>query len=625
MTWKRNYPIGAEFIAHSGVHFRIWAPDHDQATLFIQQPQTSEATSFALTNEQNGYFSLFLPHLAEQSRYWYQFPSEQTPLADPASRYQPEGPFGPSVVVNPAFPWTDEHWSGVTITNQVIYEMHIGTFTPEGTFQAATSKLKQLAELGITLLEIMPINSFFGSFGWGYDGVNLFAPHHIYGNPNEVKAFINAAHHLGIGVILDIVYNHFGPCGNQLLIFTKQYASQKFHTDWGNAINFDEAGVREFFLTNARYWIEEFHFDGFRVDDTSSFHYDPSLHFLGDLVQTAKRSGGARQIVVIGENETQDTRFLQSPDQQGYGFDALWNDDFHHVALARYSGKKDSFYINYSGSAQEFVSLVKYGFLYQGQYYQWHKQMRGIADFQLPKYATVVFLENHDQLANTLDGKRLHQLGDPGIFRALTTYLLLGPHTPLLFQGQEFGASTPFVYFADQSATLNPQINAGRKRFLAQFARLATKEAMAMVPDPASPSVFHACQLHHEEINPAIFALHRDLLQLRKTDTIFRDMQSLTIDGAVLTPDAFAIRLFGESKGDRLLLINFGADLSVQPASEPLLAAGRDLTWELLWSSEAIGYGGGGVLPLGEPYWLLLARSAMVLKTIPTAERIKPL
>lgn len=624
MTWKRNYPIGAEWIANAGVHFRIWAPDHDQATLFVQFPHTSDSTSFTLANERNGYFSLFLPDIPEHTRYWFVLPSSQNPLADPASRCQPQGPFGPSVVINPDYPWTDQKWPGTLLSQQVIYELHIGTFTSEGTFQAATARLPQLAELGISLIEIMPINTFFGSFGWGYDGVNLFAPQHTYGQPNDVKAFINRAHELGMGVILDIVYNHFGPCGNQLLAFTKKYISEQFQTDWGNAINFDEAGVREFFLTNCRYWIEEFHFDGFRIDDTSSFHYNPTLHFLGELVQTAKNAGGERHIVVIGENETQDTRFLESPEQHGYGFDALWNDDFHHVALARYLGKKDSFYINYTGSAQEFVSLVKYGFLYQGQYYRWHKQMRGIADFHLPKTATVVFLENHDQLANTLDGKRLHQMGDPGLFRTLTTFLLLGPHTPMLFQGQEFGANTPFVYFADQSASLNKQIHAGRKRFLAQFARLATPEAMAAIPDPSDPSVFHDCQLDHH-INRDIFSLHQDLLRLRKTDPVFQTMQSLAVDGAVLSADAFVIRFFGETLGDRLLLINFGADLSVQPASEPLLSAGRDLCWELLWSSESIHYGGGGVLPLGEPYWLLLARSAMVLKTIPARERIQPL
>lgn len=620
MKIKRRYPIGAEIIPKKGVHFRVWAPKHKKVSLVLENEPTKP--SLLLENEGNGYFSLLVKEASHGTQYRFQLGSSKKLLSDPASRFQPEGPFGPSCVVDPTYHWTDQHWPGITIENQIIYEMHIGTFTRSGTFIAAMDQLDELAALGITIIEVMPINEFPGRFGWGYDGVNLFAPTHLYGGPDDVKAFINKAHHLGLGVILDIVYNHLGPDGNQLFDFSDDYRHHEGVTDWGSTINFDVPPVREYFLTNARYWIEEYHFDGFRVDATSWLYSSTETHILADLTRTTKEAGGGKKTIVIGENEPQNTDLLRSYKQGGYGFDALWNDDFHHTAVVRLTGRRGAYYSDYLGSAQELISAVKYGFLYQGQYYEWQKQKRGILNLEMSYASMITFLENHDQVANTRHGKRLQQFTDFGNYKAMTCLLLLGPNTPMLFQGQEFGSSSPFLYFADHSRNLNRLIIKGRKKFLSQF--LAMKQIQEKLPDPTDIQTFLASKLKLEERenNSHIYSLHRDLIKLRKTDPVFKEMQNLDIDGAVLGYDAFLLRYFGGSNGDRLILINFGRELFIRSYPEPLLAAAKGCEWALMWSSESPTYGGEGT-PIFKSFSKSNAKisghSAIILKSVELA------
>lgn len=613
MAIKRHYPIGAE-IFPEGVHFRVWAPDHNSVDLVLEN--TPSPISLPMKKERNGYFSLLVKEAAEGSLY--RFSLSNALYYDPASRYQPHGPQGPSCVIDPSYPWRDRKWRGVKPHNIIAYELHVGTFTEKGTFESAKNELQYLADLGINLIEMMPIADFPGHFGWGYDGVNLFAPSHLYGTPQDLKAFIDEAHRLGIGLILDVVYNHLGAEENQIIHFAKEYLSSEFNTDWGTAINFDSPQSRAYFLTNAAYWIEEFHFDGLRLDATPWFFSSTKTHILKELSQVVKRAGGSRNTLVVGENEQQNTQLLRPYEKDGYGFDILWNDDFHHSAHVRLTGKREAYFTDYLGSPQEFISSVKYGYLYQGQYYDWQKQPRGKSFSGLSSENLMVYLENHDQLANSGSGIRLQQRSDPGSYKVLTALFILGPNIPLIFQGQEFNSSKPFCYFADHSSYFSPLVNAGRKKELSQFPRLRTEEVRKTLPDPANPATFTQCKLDHNERvkNQKTLLLYKDLIHLKKSDPVFSKSYALRIDGAVLSPDAFLLRFFSDKAGDRLVILNFGADLHLNPAPEPLLAAGDGLDFELIWSSESLCYGGEGNPPINIPYWKILGHSVIVLKTV---------
>lgn len=615
-TPKRKYPIGAE-ILREGVHFRVWAPDHKNVDLVIEDDPESPS-SIPMKKEKNGYFSLMTKKAHSGSLYRFRL-SQKELCADPASRFQPIGPNGPSLVVDPRFHWTDKQWKGVNPYNQIVYEMHVGSFTEEGTFEAAKKELPYLADLGITLIEIMPVADFPGHFGWGYDGVNLFAPAHLYGEPKNLKAFINKAHELGVGIVLDVVYNHLGPEGNQLVLYSKDYLNEKFETNWGKAINFDNPFSRDFFLTNAAYWIEEYHFDGLRFDATPCFFSSTPTHILKEFTQVVKRAGGKRKTLCIGENETQDTKLLRSYQKGGYGFDMLWNDDFHHSAHVRLTGKREAYFFDYLGSPQEFISCLKYGFLYQGQYYVWQKKNRGTPDLEIPKNSMMIFLENHDQVANTGYGARLQQKSDPGNYKALTALLILSPNTPLIFQGQEFNCSKPFCYFADHEPSLSYLVKKGRKKELSQFPRLATKETQKNLPHPDNPVTFTMCKLDHSERlkNAKHLKFFKDLISLKRKDPVFSHIPQVKIDGAVVSQDAFLIRYFSKKYGDRLLIINLGPDLYFSPSPEPLLVPEEGKEFELLWSSESLNYGGDGTPPINIPFWKMLGHSAIVLKSVP--------
>ena len=531
------------------------------------------------------------------------------------------------MVVDPAaFAWTDDSWTGVSIKGQVIYELHIGTFTPAGTFRAAIEKLPLLAELGVTVLEIMPVADFAGRFGWGYDGVNEFAPSRLYGTPDDFRAFVDAAHGLGLAVILDVVYNHLGPDGNYLTKFASSYFSKK-PTEWGEAINFDgeQSGpVREFFVTNARYWIEEFHLDGLRLDATQQIFDESTPHILAEVVEAVRAGAGARRTLVIGENEPQHARLVRPPDQGGCGLDALWNDDFHHSAVVAATGRSEAYYSGYRGTPQEFVSAVKYGFLYQGEWYRWQKQGRGTLSLDLAPTRFVAFTQNHDQVANSQSGERLHQETSPGRYRALTALLLLAPQTPMLFQGQEFAASSPFMFFADHEPELARLVRTGRHTFLSQFPSIAT-ETCDELPDPADESTFTRCKLDwsERERNSHIVALHRDLLRLRRADAALRAQTVHGVDGAVLGEQSFVLRFFGPRGDDRLLLVNLGPRVHLDPMPEPLLAPRcRGTHWVNVLSTDAAAYGGWGTPPVdtaGDGWWLP-AECAVLLRPPSDAE-----
>jgi len=618
---SRRLPVGAE-VSPEGVHFRVWAPALKTVDVVV-----AGGKPVSLQSEQAGYFSGLVPDARVGSRYKYRIDGGEL-CPDPASRFQPDGPHGDSQVVDPAaFSWTDRDWRGVMLPHQVIYEMHIGTFTQQGIWSSAADELPQLADTGITVLELMPVAEFPGRFGWGYDGVQWFAPAHIYGCPDDFRRFVDRAHALGMGVILDVVYNHLGPDGNYIGKFAPQFFCEKT-TDWGPAINYDaeDCGpVREFVIANACYWMDEFHLDGLRLDATQDIHDASEDHILREMAREVRKRVAPRQVIFIAENEPQQTKLVRPADQGGYGLDGLWNDDFHHSAIVALTGHNEAYYTDYLGTPQEFVSSMKYGYLYQGQRYKWQKKRRGTPALDLDPAAFVTFIQNHDQIANSGYGKRCNALTSPGKLRAITALMLLAPGTPMLFQGQEFAASSPFLFFADQSSELNAQIRRGRAEFLSQFPSLATPELQARLSDPSDPATFERCKLDfaERETHREVFDLHRDLLRLRRDDPVLRAQKRHGLDGAVLSSEAFLLRYFGADAADRLLLVNLGCDLHFNPAPEPLLAPPLGHEWSLLWSSEDPKYGGNGTPPLDtEQNWRIPGWAAVLLK--PTQSHAKP-
>jgi maltooligosyltrehalose trehalohydrolase len=615
----RRFPVGAEHAGESGVHFRVWAPASRTVAVDLLPPADrgnllGYPRTVALHEEAGGYFSGFLAEARVGDRYKLRLDTGAFP--DPASRFQPEGPHGPSQVVAPFFPWTDRDWRGRPPKDLVIYELHLGTFTAEGNWRAAAKRLPDLVELGITAVELMPIAEFPGKFGWGYDGVDLFAPAHLYGVPDDARAFVNRAHELGLAVILDVVYNHLGPDGNYLREFSPHYFSSRYKNEWGDPLNFDgeqSAPVREFFVSNARYWIEEFHLDGLRLDATQQIYDASAPHIVTEIVRAARQAAPHRHVCVIAENETQDGRLARAPGAGGHGLDALWNDDFHHSARVAATGHAEAYYRGYRGAAQEFVSCAKRGFLYQGQWYQWQNARRGHPALDLPPSNFVVYLQNHDQIANSLRGARLHQLTSPGKLRALTALTLLSPQIPLIFQGQEFASSAPFLYFADHEADLAKLVGEGRRRFLSQFPTVSCEESRDVLAPPQAEETFQRSKLDWDErhAHTETWRLHADLLRLRREDAALKNLSA--IDGAVLAPRAFVLRYFSTA-GDRLLLVNLDCDLELCPAPEPLLAPPEHSSWKIAWSSEAPVYGGCGTPPVEtDPSWNLPGESAVWL------------
>jgi maltooligosyltrehalose trehalohydrolase len=618
---KRRYPIGAELIGPNQTHFRVWAPKAQHVDLVLEESRTFHP----LEPEKDGYFSGGA-NVGAGACYRFRVNKAEDFYPDPATRFQPEGPHGSSCVVDPTtFQWTDAQWPGVKLKGQIIYEMHIGTFTKEGTWRAAVEELAELARIGITVIEMMPIADFPGKFGWGYDGVDLFAPTHLYGTPDDLRAFVNRAHSLGLGVILDVVYNHFGPDGNYLGVYSNDYLTREKENDWGDSINFDGPNsglVREFFTTNGRYWIEEFHFDGFRFDATHSILDNSDEHIVGAIGRAARKAAGSRSIILIAENERQEAKLLRPQSEGGDDFDAVWNDDFHHSVVVALTGKREAYYTDYLGLPQEFISASKYGYLFQGQPYVWQEAPRGTPTFGAPPEAFVAFIENHDQVSNTAGGERLRFQTSPGRYRAMTALILLGPWTPLLFQGQEFGASTPFMFFTDTGdSAMREAIRKGRFEFLAQFPSLASDEVQKRLPVPSNPKVFADSKLDfsEREKNEQFYDMHIDLLRLRREDSRFREQKLGGVDGAVLGPKSFVLRYFSDGNtDDRLLVVNLGERQVLAPIPEPLLAPPLGLEWETLWSSESARYGGPGVVTVAtQDSWTLPAEAAVALRLVP--------
>jgi maltooligosyltrehalose trehalohydrolase len=571
-----------------------------------------------LDRDANGFFDTLVNNVQDGALYRFQLDEDSYLYPDPASNFQPQGVFGPSQVVDHRkFAWSDGEWNGITPPGQVLYELHIGTFTQEGTWGAAAEKLEHLRDVGITVVQVMPVAAFPGDFGWGYDGVFWYAPTQLYGTPDGFRAFVNRAHSLGLGVILDVVYNHFGPAGNFTGQYSPYYESKKHHTEWGGALNYDaqnSAPVREFVAENAAYWVREFHIDGLRLDATQAIVDDSAEHVIATLTKAARAAAGKRSVVVFSEDEHNRCNQVLPVEEGGWTTDGLYNDDFHHCCRVAATGNNEAYYRDFSGTPQELVSLIRYAHLFQGQWNTRQGRIRGVPTDDLPAHHFIHFLQNHDQVANSARGLRTHLLTSPGRHRALTALLLLGPETPMLFMGQEFGASNPFLYFADHEPELAELVHHGRSQFMQQFPRIKAWRENEPIPHPASEKTFKACKLNWEECaaNSQMVELHRDLLRLRRDDPVVARQDRFVIQGSVNGPESFVMRWYGGDGDDRIMLVNLGRDLDWHPVPDPLMAPPAGCEWKALWSSEDPRYGGMGTPRFDNKNWPVPGHAAVL-------------
>jgi maltooligosyltrehalose trehalohydrolase len=509
-----------------GVEYRAWSPEHDTIAVEIFVGSNgANPKRLPMDRDANGCHVARHPEGKPGDRYRFVLPDGKT-VADPGSRYQRESVHEFSVVIDPsAYRWNDRAWQRPRFRDLVIYELHIGTFTPQGTFRAAIEKLPHLRDLHVNAIEIMPVGDFPGRWNWGYDGVLIYAPSRAYGTPDDLRALVDAAHQQGIAVILDVVYNHFGPDGNFLGAFSKTFFTEKHHTPWGSAFNFDGEHcepVREFFIKNPIYWMEEFHIDGFRLDATHEITDDSQRHLFQEITGGIHARGG----YAIAEDFRNEAQMLADEGAGGYGFDAIWADDFHHVARVGQTQMREGYYADFSGTLEELIDTLSHGWLYRGQPSCVLKSARGTECAHLPPSSFIHCLSNHDQVGNRAFGERLHHVISADAYRALSMLLCLSPYTPMLFMGQEWGATSPFLYFCDHNEELGPLITEGRRREFSCFSGFKDHAALEKIPDPQAESTFLQSKLKWAEVtepgHAETMALYAECLRLRETVAAFR-------------------------------------------------------------------------------------------------------
>ena len=521
--------LGATYDQDGRCQFRVWAPVANQVELHL----LGENERFVpLQCDELGYHAVLVDAVKPGQLYRYRLDGGEA-FADPASHYQPEGVFGPSQVVDPHFDWRDQDWRGLPLQEYIIYELHIGTFSPAGTFSGALPYLDELASLGITAVEIMPVNQFSGSQGWGYDGVFQFAVQNSYGTPQDFKAFANACHERGIAVILDVVYNHFGPEGNCVYCYGP-YLTDRYKTPWGEAVNLDGAHsdeVRAFFLENALYWIHEFHVDALRLDAIHTMYDTTAISFMEELVQTvhryAERSG--RKVYLFAESDDNKPALVRSEEVGGIGMDAQWLDDFHHAMHTLLTYESNAYYEDY-GQFQQLVKSLREGFVYDGQYSPARKRRHGAPSGDVPVDSFVVFVQNHDQIGNRMPNERAVDVYPMEALKLALGFVLLSPYIPMLFMGDEYGETTEFEYFIDyRDHNLIDAVRKGRQETFGM--RLPDGEPP---PDPQAEETFTRSrlnwQLREQPRGQRMLDFHRQLIQLRKTVPALRELERDQMD-----------------------------------------------------------------------------------------------
>ncbi|MDH3671098.1 MAG: malto-oligosyltrehalose trehalohydrolase [Gammaproteobacteria bacterium] len=511
-------PFGAEILTDGRARFRLWAPAARQIVLSLEQKRGE--VLIPMEHEEEGWFGLTTDRVGPGSHYRFSVGDLRVP--DPASRYQPQDVHGPSEVIDPsAFNWSDGHWQGRPWEEAVLYELHVGTFTPEGTFTGVKQHLDYLVDLGVTAIQLMPVADFPGKRNWGYDGVLPFAPDSQYGRPEELKSLIDTAHAKGLMVFLDVVYNHFGPEGNYLHCYSPQFFNDRYSTPWGAAINFDGPHchtVRDFFIQNVLYWLNEYHIDGLRLDAVHAICDDSDLDILMELAQrVSSRIDPKRHVHLVLENDDNAARYLvRDKHNRPCIYVAQWNDDMHHALHVLATGEEGGYYRDYTDKpVTHLARTLAEGFAYQGDPspYRGNKP-RGEPSAQLPLTAFVSFLQNHDQVGNRAFGERITELAPPEAVKAAMAIILLAPSPPLLFMGEEWAARQAFLFFCNFGPELAPSVRDGRRREFAGFRQFRDPKSRERIPDPNSRGTFANSVLNWEdaEVSP-----HREQLDFYRT------------------------------------------------------------------------------------------------------------
>jgi len=571
MNRKHIMPFGAEFRAQGETCFRLWAPQASSVALRLSERERE----LLMAQKDEGWFELTTEARAG-ARYQYIIDG-QYPVPDPASRFQPAGVHGASEVVDAqSFPWQDALWGGRSWDEAVIYELHVGTFSPEGTIAGAEKKLAYLAELGITAIELMPLASFPGQRNWGYDGVLPYAPAASYGRPDDLKRFIQAAHANNLMVLLDVVYNHFGPEGNYLSMYAKDFFTDRHRTPWGQAINFDGPGsrvVRDFFIHNALYWLEEYHIDGLRLDAVHAIVDDSRPHILSEMAATIRaRLGATRQIHLVLENDNNAAHLLRPNATSARPYTAQWNDDIHHALHVLVSGETGGYYSDYAEAPERHLGrCLTEGYSYQGEPSAFRRGCpRGEPSRDLPLSSFVAFLQNHDQVGNRALGERILEIAERAAVRAAVAILLLAPSPPLLFMGEEFATKSPFLFFCDFGPELAAKVRDGRRAEFSRFEQFRSPEAQSQIPDPNLETTFLDSKLdwrlleqssHHDWL-----AFYRQLLRLRHRHIVprikdimpgrarYEVLAASAIHARWETRQAKCLELFANISGERVPL-----------------------------------------------------------------------
>jgi maltooligosyltrehalose trehalohydrolase len=571
MKRRHNMPFGAECCDDGTIRFRLWAPAAHQVEIRLVTEDRS--TRLALDQCGEGWFELITDAASPGNQYLFRIDDTKN-VPDPASRFQPRDVHGPSEVISPdAFDWRDSAWRGRPWEEAIIYELHVGAFAPTGDFSSVRARLDYLADLGITAVELMPVGDFPGRRNWGYDGVFPFAPDSSYGRPEDLKNLVQSAHERGIMVILDVVYNHFGPEGNYLGAYAPQFFTDRHRTPWGNGINFDgpeSRVVRDFFIHNALYWLTEYHFDGLRLDAVQAILDDSAPHILIEMADSVRSSiESDRHVHLILENDCNQARYLRRTENcQSRKYTAQWNDDIHHAAHVLITGEKDGYYSDYGEHplGQLGRCLVE-GFAYQGEPSQYRNgERRGESTKGLPLTAFVSFLQNHDQVGNRALGERLTTLANPRAVRAMAAILLLAPSPPLLFMGEEFAAETPFLFFCDFEKDLAAAVTEGRRNEFARFAKFNDPAERERIPDPNAAASFEASRLRWQGIDHTRhqdwLRFYRNLLALRAQHIIPRLSAACGVEASYeVRGDQGLTAYWKFSDGSELNLIaNLGAD-----------------------------------------------------------------
>jgi maltooligosyltrehalose trehalohydrolase len=618
MTWQPS--IGA-WPEGEGVRFRVWAPEARSLEVVLHG-QAGDSVH-PLAKGPDGYFSGLVPGARAGDRYRYRIDG-RGPFPDPASRFQPEGVHGPSEVIDPrTFSWTDGTWRNLPREDLVVYELHVGTFTPEGTFKGVEERLADLTQLGVNAIELMPVGDFSGNCNWGYDGVDLFAPARCYGRPDDLRRLVDTAHRHGLAVLLDVVYNHLGPDGNYTGVYSPYYTSGRHRTPWGDALNLDDdhsRPVRDFFIENALHWAHDYHIDGLRLDATHAMYDDSQRHFLAELADRVRTSLPEKPVHLIAEDHRNLAKMVLPEKEGGWGLDGVWADDFHHQMRRLLAGDSEGYYRDYTGSATDLAATIRQGWFYTGQFSEHLEHERGTDPSAVPPRSFVVCLQNHDQVGNRAFGERLNQQIDLADYRAASMLLLCTPGTPLLFMGQEWAASSPFLFFTDHHSDLGRRVTQGRRREFRHFSAFTDPKVRETIPDPQALATFEASRLDWSERqrppHDGVLRLYQELLRLRHTEPALqatgRDSYAVTAAGE----SAVALLRKAPDRSSLLVLCQMRQGGRIAPGD--LALPQKEASWQLILSTEDSSFcpdphpvgaaltSGSGSLEFGRPGAVIL-------------------